>query len=111
MVAAMVGYLIPRIVGDSWGSTAGIFMSALVLTAAGNAYARWAQRPGALVCVPGIILMVPGSASVRSVLTLIQQQDLAAGQQAALAVVNILLALIAGLRSEEHTSELQSLIR
>lgn len=47
--------------------------------------------------VPGIILMVPGSASVRSVLTLIQQQDLAAGQQAALAVVNILLALIAGL--------------
>src|SRR3546814_14262642 len=74
-----------------------IFMSALVLTAAGNAYARWAQRPGALVRVPGIILMVPGSASVRSVLTLIQQQDLAAGQQAALAVVNILLALIAGL--------------
>src|SRR3546814_17982516 len=72
-------------------------MSALVLTAAGNAYARWAQRPGALVRVPGIILMVPGSASVRSVLTLIQQQDLAAGQQAALAVVNILLALIAGL--------------
>src|SRR3546814_19509850 len=72
-------------------------MSALVLTAAGNAYARWAQRPGALVRVPGIILMVPGSASVRSVLTLIQPQDLAAGQQAALAVVNILLALIAGL--------------
>ncbi|MFC3714833.1 threonine/serine exporter ThrE family protein [Luteimonas soli] len=97
MAAAMVGYLIPRLVGDSWGSTAGIFISALVLTAAGNAYARWAQRPGALVRVPGIILMVPGSASVRSVLTLIQQQDLAAGQQAALAVVNILLALIAGL--------------
>src|SRR3546814_2925772 len=64
MVAAMVGYLIPRIVGDSWGSTAGIFMSALVLTAAGNAYARWARRPGALVRVPGIILMVPGSAKI-----------------------------------------------
>src|SRR3546814_2219545 len=86
----MCGYLIPRLFGDSWGSTAGIFMSALVLTAAGNAYARWAQRPGARVRVPGIILMVPGSATVRSVLTLIQQQDLA--------------------RSEEHTSELQSLM-
>src|SRR3546814_20091140 len=80
MVAAMVGYLIRRSVGGSWGSTAGIFMSALVLTAAGNAYARWAQRPGALVRVPGIILMVPGSASVRSVLTLIQQQDLEIGR-------------------------------
>jgi uncharacterized membrane protein YjjB (DUF3815 family) len=68
-----------------------------VLTAAGNGYARWAQRPGALVRVPGIILMVPGSTSVRSLLTLIQQQDFAAGQQAAMAVLNILLALIAGL--------------
>jgi uncharacterized membrane protein YjjB (DUF3815 family) len=47
--------------------------------------------------VPGIILMVPGSTSVRSLLTLIQQQDFAAGQQAAMAVLNILLALIAGL--------------
>src|SRR3546814_11315433 len=97
MVAAMVGYLIPRIVGASWGSTAGIFMSALVLTAAGTAYARLAQRPGALVRVPGIILLVPGSASVSSVLTLIQQQDLAAGKPSALAVVNILLAAIARL--------------
>lgn len=97
MLAAMAGYLIPRLVGEAWGSTAGIFLSALVLTAAGNGYARWMHRPGALVRVPGIILMVPGSASVRSLLTLIQQQDFAAGQQAALAVLNILLALIAGL--------------
>lgn len=97
MLAAVAGYLIPRLVGDSWGSTAGIFLSALVLTAAGNGYARWAKRPGALVRVPGIILMVPGSTSVRSLLTLIQQQDFAAGQQAAMAVLNILLALIAGL--------------
>ena len=97
MLAAMTGYLIPRLVGDSWGSPVGIFISALVLTAAGNGYARWRHRPGALVRVPGIILMVPGSSSVRSLLTLIQQQDLAAGQEAALAVLNILLALIAGL--------------
>jgi uncharacterized membrane protein YjjB (DUF3815 family) len=97
MLAAMAGYLIPRLVGDDWNMPVGIFLSALALTAAGNGYARWRHRPGALVRVPGIILMVPGSASVRSVLTLIQQQDFAAGQQAALAVLNILLALIAGL--------------
>lgn len=97
MLAAMAGYMIPRLVGDDWGSPVGIFVSALVLTAAGNGYARWMHRPGALVRVPGIILMVPGSASVRSLLTLIQQQDFAAGQQAALAVLNILLALVAGL--------------
>ncbi len=95
--AAMSGYVITRLVGDDWGGPVGIFVAALVLTAGGNAYARWTQRPGALVRVPGIILMVPGSSSVRGVLTLIQQQDFAAGQQAAMAVINILLALIAGL--------------
>ena len=47
--------------------------------------------------VPGIIMLVPGSASLRGVLSLMQQQDVAAGQQAALAVINILMALIAGL--------------
>ena len=59
--------------------------------------AHVARRPGALVRVPGILMMVPGSASLRGVLTLVQQQDAAVGQAAALGVLNILLALIAGL--------------
>jgi len=97
MLAAIVGYMISRQVGESWGSPVGIFMAAMVITAAGNGYAQYMQRPGALIRVPGIILMVPGSTSVRSVLTMFQQQDFNVGQQAALAVLNILLALIAGL--------------
>lgn len=97
MLAAAAGYLISRFAGDAWGSPVGIFLAALALTAAGNAYARWGQRPGALIRVPGIIMLVPGSASLRGVLTLIQQQDVAVGQAALMAVINILLALIAGL--------------
>lgn len=97
MAAAAGGYLVSRMAGVLWGSTAGIFMGALAVTAAGNAFARWRQRPGAVVRVPGIILMVPGSTSVRSLMSSIQQQDFAAGQEAALAVLNILLALVAGL--------------
>jgi uncharacterized membrane protein YjjB (DUF3815 family) len=97
MLAAIAGYLISRLGGAAWGSPAGIFLSALTMTAAGNAYARWVQRPGALVRVPGIIMLVPGSASLRGVMNLVQQHDVAAGQDAALAVMNILLALVAGL--------------
>lgn len=97
MAAAAGGYLISRFGGMAWGSPAGIFLAALVMTAAGNAYARWFHRPGAIVRVPGIILLVPGSASLRGLLNLIQQQDVNAGQIALLAVLNILLALIAGL--------------
>ena len=74
-----------------------MFLAALVTTAAGNAYARWWNRPGAIIRVPGIIMLVPGSASLRGLLTMIQQQDMVAGQDALLAVLNTLMALMAGL--------------
>ena len=96
-MAAATGYLVSRLAGQAWGSEFGIFLSALVITAAGNGYARWAWRPGAVIRVPGIILMVPGSASVRTLITSVQQQDLEVGQTAAMAVINILLAIVAGL--------------
>lgn len=99
MAAAASGYLIARFGSLAFGSPAGIFLAALVVTAAGNAYARWWHRPGAILRVPGIIMLVPGSASLRGLLELIQQQDVIAGQDAMLAALNILLALIAGLLS------------
>lgn len=97
MLAAASGYLISRHVGLALGSPAGIFLAALVITVAGNAYARWMQQPGAVIRVPGIIMLVPGSASLRGLLTLVQQQDVGAGNIALLAALNILLALVAGL--------------
>jgi uncharacterized membrane protein YjjB (DUF3815 family) len=97
MLAAAGGYLVSRLGGLVFGSPAGVFLAALVMTAVGNAYARWWNRPGAIIRVPGIIMLVPGSASLRGLLSLIQQQDINAGQQALLAVFGILLALVAGL--------------
>ncbi len=67
------------------------------MTVAGNLYARWKNRPGALIRLPGIILLVPGSVSFRGLISLMQQQDITAGQAALMAVLNILMALIAGL--------------
>ncbi|WP_411834151.1 threonine/serine exporter ThrE family protein [Pseudoxanthomonas mexicana] len=97
MAAAITGYLISRYAGQAWGSPVGIFLSALVMTACGNAFARWANRPGALIRVPGIIMLVPGSASLRGLMTLVQQQDVGVGQSALLTVTNIVMALVAGL--------------
>ena len=97
MIAATVGYLISRIGGELWGDVAGVFLGAFGMTVAGNLYARWMNRPGALIRLPGIILLVPGSVSFRGLISLMQQQDLSAGQAALMAVVNILMALIAGL--------------
>ena len=97
MAAAICGYLISRYAGDAWGSPVGIFLSALTLTAAGNAFARWANKPGAIIRVPGIIMLVPGSASLRGLMSLVQQQDVAVGNSALLTVTNLVRALVAGL--------------
>ena len=97
VAAAMCSYAIARFAGDTWGSPVGVFLSALTFTACGNAFGRWAKRPGATIRLPGIIMLVPGSTSLRGVLTLVQQQNVDAGQAALLTVMNVVLALIAGL--------------
>lgn len=97
MAAAALGYLISRFAGQAAGAPAGVFLAALAMTAIGNAYARWWHRPGAIIRVPGIIMLVPGSTSLRGLLSLMQHQDVGAGQVALLAVMNALAALVAGL--------------
>ena len=97
IIACISGYLISRFASLYWGSTAGIFLAALIITAMGNGYARWFGRPGAVVRVPGIILLVPGSSSVRSLLTLIQQDNVSLGTHEVVSVINVLLGLVAGL--------------
>ncbi len=97
MAAAICGYLISHHAGQAWGGPVGIFLAALALTAAGNAFARWANRPGAIIRVPGIIMLVPGSASLRGLMSLVQQQEAAVGNSALVGVVNIVMALVAGL--------------
>ena len=97
MASVVVAYAVSKFASDAWGGEVGIFLSALAMTAAGNGYARWVRRPGALVRLPGIIVLVPGSASLRGMLDLVQQQDMNVGQAATLGVINILLALVAGL--------------
>lgn len=97
MGAVITGYLISRFSGEWLGPIAGVFLAALAATAAGNAYARWFNRPGALVRLPGIIILVPGSISLRGVISLVQSQDIGAGETAAMAALNTLMALLAGL--------------
>lgn len=97
MAAAIAGYVIARYAGQEWGSPAGVFASAMLLTAGGNLFGRTIQKPGALIRLPGIIMLVPGSTSLRGFLNLVQQQNVDVGQAALLAVTNIVMALVAGL--------------
>ncbi|MGB3394271.1 MAG: threonine/serine exporter family protein [Stenotrophomonas sp.] len=97
MAASLAGYAISRYGGQQWGGPAGIFLAALALAAAGNLFGRVMHRPGAIVRLPGIIMLVPGSISLRGVLSLIQQQNVNVGESALLTVLNVVMALVAGL--------------
>jgi len=74
----------------------GVFFAGIGVALAANAYARWFNRPGALVRVPGIILMVPGSVGFRS-LSFVMQRDVMPGLNTGTALLSALIALVAGL--------------
>lgn len=95
MASAWLGYGMTRWAGAELGNDAGVFFGSVAVSAASNAYARWSNRPGALVRVPGIVLLVPGSVSFRS-LTFVLERDVILGLNTAVAVLIALVALVAG---------------
>jgi uncharacterized membrane protein YjjB (DUF3815 family) len=78
------------------GFAGGTFFGGLAIAAASNAYGRWANRPGALIRVPGIILLVPGSVGFRT-LNSVMEGDMNLGLNTALVLLSALIALVAGL--------------
>jgi uncharacterized membrane protein YjjP (DUF1212 family) len=102
--SAVLGYVLTRI-GGMWlgvqevqgpSFAGGVFFSSLVIAALANAYGRFHRRPGALVRVPGIMLMVPGSVGFRTIASLIER-DYALGLDTGVVVLSALIALMAGL--------------
>jgi uncharacterized membrane protein YjjB (DUF3815 family) len=74
----------------------GVFFAGMVVTAAGNLYGRTFNRPSALIRVPGIILLVPGSLGFRS-FNFVFERDVMLGLDTAFGVVTALIALVAGI--------------
>lgn len=102
MASAVAGYVLTR-VGSQWfgpgeGATfaGSVFFSSLVMAAAANVYGRVAGRPGTLVRLPSIMLLVPGSVGFRGIASLMER-DYTLGMETALAVLSALVALMAGL--------------
>jgi uncharacterized membrane protein YjjP (DUF1212 family) len=96
MVSVALGYAITRFGGELLGSAAGVFLAGMCINAISNAYARWVNRPGALIRVPGIILLVPGSVGFRS-LTFVMERDVELGIDTGILLITLLVSLVAGL--------------
>ncbi len=96
MAAAVAGYLSTRVAAIWLPGSASVFVASVVITLLSNAYARSVNRPGALIRVPGIILMVPGSVGFRGVSSMFEQ-NLALGLDTAVNLAAILVALVGGM--------------
>lgn len=102
MASAILGYVLTRAGSELMGPFASgtfagaVFFSSLAMAALANLYGRWRNRPGALVRVPGIMLLVPGSVGFRA-LAFVMERDYTLGFDTLVAVLSALLALVAGL--------------
>ncbi|HXD50354.1 MAG TPA: threonine/serine exporter family protein, partial [Burkholderiales bacterium] len=96
MSASALGYLVTYYGGKQFNPQFGVFLAGMTMAALSNVYARVYRRPGALVRIPGIILLVPGSVGFLS-LSQIAQRDVFLGVNSAITLLSILILLVAGL--------------
>lgn len=95
-IAAAVAFAVSHYGTFLAGPEMGLFFAALLLALISNAFARYLNRPGALLRVPGLILLVPGSVGFRS-LSFIFEKDVFLGLDAAFSVIVMVASLAAGL--------------
>lgn len=96
MAAAILSYLISRFGTEQLGPEFGVFLAGFCINVLSNAYARTANRPGALVRLPGLILLVPGTVGFRS-LSFVFEKDVFLGLDTAVSMLLIVVSLVAGL--------------
>lgn len=96
IVTGMLGFFGARL-GATWLSPQlGMFVGALALGAASNAYAWLRRRPGSTVLVPGILMLVPGSMGYRG-LSEMMAREVLPGIATAVEMVLVAVSLVAGL--------------
>jgi uncharacterized membrane protein YjjP (DUF1212 family) len=78
------------------GPEAGAGIAALVLGACCNQYARRSRRPGAVLLLPSLMVILPGSMGFRG-LTLMMHRQTLEGLQAAFQSLSVTVALMLGL--------------
>ena len=93
---AFSGYLIVKIGVQNFGPELAFFMVGTFIKAGSNLFARLLNRPALITILPGIILLVPGSVTYKSI-SFVFDHDIMSGVNSAFAMVVIAVSLVAGL--------------
>ncbi len=96
LLAAMISYGGARLGGWAFGSEAAAWTGAFLLGIASNMFARFLDRPAAVMQVPGMILLVPGSIGFFSLSALLNH-DVQQGIETAFTMTLVAVSIVAGL--------------
>jgi len=96
LLSCGAGFAGTRLGSKVLGPELGVFVGAVIVGLAGSAYANLLHRPAAVLRVPGILLLVPGSVGFRS-LTSLLDRDVVPGVETAFKMITMATALAAGL--------------
>ncbi|MBP7867149.1 MAG: threonine/serine exporter family protein [Acidobacteria bacterium] len=91
-----VAYATTRFGADPLGADVSTWLAALVLGLLSSAYSRLKRRPATVTLVPGLMLLVPGSMGLRSML-LMMDQNVMTGLDGAFQVAMMAVTLATGL--------------
>lgn len=96
LLAALISYGGARLGGWAFGAEASAWTGAFLLGIASNTFARFLDRPAAVMQVPGMILLVPGSIGFFSLSALLNH-DVQQGIETAFTMTLVAVSIVAGL--------------
>ncbi len=96
LLACMIGFAGTRAGSLLLGPELGVFIGAVVVGLAGSFFNAGLGRPAAVLRVPGILLLVPGSVGFRGLTALLDRQVIP-GVETAFRMITMAVALAAGL--------------
>ena len=96
-LTALIAFVTYKYSIPYFGAVFATFTSALVLGASGNVYSRVLKHPAAIVQMPALLLLVPGSIGFFRGVAFLFEKNTIAGINTAVDMIMIATALVAGL--------------
>jgi len=96
LLAGAMAYFSTKLASDLIGPDLGTFTGGFVVGSVANIYAGFMKKPGALIFMPGLILLVPGSIGFRGLAFLVERNTLA-GIDTTFQMFLASIALVSGL--------------
>jgi len=95
LLSALTAFTTVHFASQSIGSSLGAFVGAITIGLMAKLVTRFWDIPGAMIMMPGFIILVPGAVGYRSILALVEK-DVVAGLSTAFDVAVIGISLVAG---------------